>query len=343
MGKYKTLYEKSVLEMQGLIGKLNEITCNPHLEIGATARAYGSLLIAKDRAQCANRYTWKNLPINLTSQELETLFYQNGSLCFFIDRNGILNITKYAAGGTLNRFGMLSRIQPIDFAGKSYGAELNVLQPNGDVSQGNDVAVIINDYTGSYVVKDVYNSRFTLNSKSTIADQTTVYQQLINNVIVSGKKALVQCENEEQAEAVRLQALQMLTSARPVEAVFNKDKGAPLEMFNFANNFDCQNYCSQLDYYDKVRANFNGIATPPTAEKREHLINAEVDNASNVSDIMLYDGLKCRQDGLELLKKYYPYRADIRAIEVEISECLKPKSNASEGAPQVEIEEADNE
>lgn len=333
LGKYKMLYEKSVLQINKLIDQVNELRTNPHIELGDTAKAYASLLCAKDRAQCSNRYVWKNLPLNLTSQELETFFYNYGSLCFFVHKDDRLIISKYALGGKLNSMGMLSKIKPIDFAGKSYGFELNVLQPTGNINQGNDVAIIINDYTGSYQIKDEI-SRAIINSSSTIQDQSTVYQQLINNIIVSTKKAVALCENEEQAAAVREQANEFLMSGRPVEALVGYDgvKEAPIQMFNFANNFDCANYCSQLDYYDKVRANFNGIATPPTAEKREHLINAEVENATNVSDIMLYDGLKCRQDGLALLKKYYPYRKDIQAIEVEISDCLKPKAQSNEGA-----------
>lgn len=326
IGKYKMLYEKSVLEMQRLIEKVNDITVNPHLELGKTARMYGEMLCAKDRAQCSNRYVWKNLPINLTSQELETFFYNYGSLCFFM-KDGRLIISKYATGGTLNPMGMLAKIKPIDFAGHSYGMELNVLQPNGDAAQGNDVAVIINDYTGSYQIKNEI-SRSIINSGSTIKDQCTVYQQLINNIIVSGKKAVAICDNDDQATAVRAQANQFLMSGRPVEALSNidKQKGLPIEMFNFSNNFDCGNYQTQLDYYDKVRANFNGIPTTPTAEKREHLINAEVDNANSISDIMLYDGLKCRRDGLEMLKKYYSVYPEIQAIEVDIADCLKPVS-----------------
>lgn len=322
--KYKMLYQKSQLEMLNLIDKVNELSVNPHLEIGRTARMYGQMLAAKDRAQCSNRYVWRNLPINLTSQELESFFYNYGSLCFFL-KDDRLVIAKYATGGTLNAMGMLSKIKPIDFAGRSYGFELNVLQPNGDASQGNNVAVIINDYTGSYQIKDEV-SRAIINGESTIKDQCTVYQQLINNIIVSGKKAIALAENEEQAAAIRLQANQMLMSGRPVEVIAGRDsvKDAPIEMFNFANNFDCGNYQSQLDYYDKVRANFNGIPTTPTAEKREHLINAEVENANSISDIMLYDGLRCRQDGLEMLKKYYPYNQEIQAIQVELADCLKP-------------------
>lgn len=329
IGKYKALYQKSVLEMQKLVDTINNITFNPHLELSDTAKAYGAVLSAKDRAQCSNRYVWKNLPLNLTSQQLETFFYNYGSLCFFVraDKNmrEKLFITTYAKGGKLNSMGTLSQIKPIGFNGKSYNIQLNVLQPNGNIEQGNDVAVIINDYTGSYVC-DVEISRAYLNSNSTIKDQCTVYQQLINNVIVSGKKAIALAENEEQATAIRAQANQMLMSGRPVEVLCGRDKPneMPISMFNFANNFDCGNYQSQLDYYDKVRANFNGIPTTPTAEKREHLINAEVENANSISDIMLYDGLKCRQDGLELLKKYYPENKEIQAITVELAECLKP-------------------
>ena len=340
--KYKMLYEKSQLEMLGLINKVNDLQTNPHIEIGATARAYGLLLQAKDRAQCANRYVWRNLPINLTSQELETFFYNFGSLCFFIDKKtDTLVVAKYSTQGTLNYMGRLSKVKPIGFNGKSYDIELNVLQPDGNIAQGRDVAVIINDYTASYMNVDEI-SRAQLNGNSTIKDQTTVYQQLINNVIVSAKKAIALAGDEEQAQAVRLQATHLLTSASPVGVLAGKDsvKDLPLQMFNFSNNFDCQNYCMQLDYYDKVRANFNGIATPPTAEKREHLVNAEIDNANTVSDIMLYDGLKTRQDGLELLKKYYPNRADIQAITVEVNDYIVNK--AEDPAEEMD-DEGDNE
>lgn len=340
--KYKVLYQKSQLEQLGLINKINDLATNPHLELGATARAYNTLLRAKDRAQCANRYVWKNLPVNITSQELETFFYNFGTLCFFVDKNkGELVIAKYATSGTLNRMGRLNKIKPIDFAGKSYDFELNVLQPDGNVAQGVDVAVIINDYTASY--QNVSEQpRAWLNANSTIQDQTTVYQQLINNVIVSVKKAIAIAADEEQATAVRLQASDMLTSASPVAVLAGKDKpqDLPIQMFNFSNNFDCQNYCAQLDYYDKVRANFNGIATPPTAEKREHLVNAEIDNVNKVSDIMLYDGLMCRKAGLELLKKYYPNRQDIQAITVEVNDYLT--GERQEGTDEY-VEDEDNE
>ena len=345
MGKYKELYQKSILEKLGLIDKINELSTNPHLEIGATARAYNLLLKAKDRAQCSNRYVWKNLPVNLTSQQLETFFYNFGSLCFFIDKKtNSLVIAKYATSGQLNAMGRLNKIKPIDFAGHSYNFELNVLQPDGNTAQGRDVAVVIDDYTASYQNVDEI-SRAWLNGESTIKDQTTVYQQLINNVIVSGKKAIALAPNEESAEAVRIQASQLLKSANPVAVLSGKDsiKDLPLQMFNFANNFDCANYCMQLDYYDKVRANFNGIATPPTAEKREHLVNAEIEQTNTVSDIMLYDGLQTRKQGLELLKKYYPNRADIQAIEVEINDYIVSKK--TEESNEVEDDEGgdDNE
>ena len=342
MGKYKQLYEKSMLEQLGLIDKINELQTNPHLELGATAKAYGLLLQAKDRAQCANRFIWKNLPINLTSQELETFFYNFGALCFFIDNDDKLVISKFTTVGTLNQMGRLSKIKPIDFSGKSYETIYNVLQPSGDIAQGTKVAIVINDYTCSYQNVDEI-SRSYLNGNSTIKDQTTVYQQLINNVIVSVKKALVMAKDEEQAQAVRLQASSLLSSASPVGVIAGKDnvKDVPLQLFNFANNFDCQNYCMQLDYYDKVRANFNGIATPPTAEKREHLVNAEIDNANTISDIMLYDGLKTRQDGLELLKKYYPHREDIQAITVEVNDYIVKRSNDKDVSAESEDEEGD--
>ena len=40
-----------------------------------------------DEQDAVNRYTWFNLPCNLTSQELERMLYYKGQLCFFYDKD----------------------------------------------------------------------------------------------------------------------------------------------------------------------------------------------------------------------------------------------------------------
>lgn len=290
--------------------------------------AYKAMLTSKDLILCANRFKWENLPINLTSLELEAMFYQWGSLCFFENDEGNLIVSRYSKIGQLTPYGKLEKIQPIDLAGKTYDVERSVISLSGGEPVGDKkVAIIINDYT-YFQQQDFEPSRASINLKSTINDQINVYLQLDNNVRLSAKKALALCENEEQKRLILQQATQILDPSRPIVAVSknkNSDRTADLdmEMWNFDNNFNPQNHCQLIDFYDKVRRQFNGVPSPDTFEKKERKITAEAENTNAHVDMVLFDGLYNRQYGLELLQEYTNI-VGIETTTVDITDCLKP-------------------
>lgn len=70
-----------------------------------------------DEQDAANRYTWYNLPCNLSSQELERLIYYKGQLCFFyVPEIEQFIFSPYALDGTIDYYGRYNRIHPVPWA-----------------------------------------------------------------------------------------------------------------------------------------------------------------------------------------------------------------------------------
>lgn len=346
--QWKQLYEQSMLEQAKLIENYNS-NFNPAYVIDFNKSAYEDYLITKDIMLCSNRYEWKNIPINLTSQQIEALLYQYGSLCMFENDNGELMITPFAKVGELNFYGQLDKVQPIDLSGKAYDVIRTVISSTtANVPETEKVAIIINDYT-SFVQISNELSRYHINKSTTIKDQVFVYSQLLTNMIVSVKKAIALCESEEQRDVITKQAKVLLNPNQPIVAVStNKDKNGnlelPVQLFNFNNTFDTQNYTQTIEFYDKTRRNYNGIASPDTFEKKERKIVAESEDTNLHTQIILYDGLIQRKNALELFKKYCKNPIN-KNIEVEINEILLPQieSDYEEVDETNEKEESPNE
>jgi hypothetical protein len=70
-----------------------------------------------DEQDAVNRYTWYNLPCDLSSQELERLVYYRGQLCFFyVPEIDQFIFSPYALDGTIDYYGRYNRVHPVPWA-----------------------------------------------------------------------------------------------------------------------------------------------------------------------------------------------------------------------------------
>lgn len=70
-----------------------------------------------DEQDAVNRYTWYNLPCDLSSQELERLIYYKGQLCFFyVPEIEQFIFSPYALDGTIDYYGRYNTIHPVPWA-----------------------------------------------------------------------------------------------------------------------------------------------------------------------------------------------------------------------------------
>lgn len=279
--------------------------------------SYRNMIQGKDRILCSNRYIWKNLPYNIPSNLLENFFYEYGSLVFFVD-GGELKIAHYANSGKLNQFGQLDEVIPIGFNGESYGRKVNIFNYKG--AEKNTVGVTCNDYTSgtNYCIP-----RCVINKDTTINDETEVYAQIITNVKTAIHKAIALCDNAEQANYMREQVKDILSTNNPIP-VFAGSKDELNNLINILNlntEYDPQPFCQLIDYYNKTRRAYNGVPTPDTFEKRERLISAEVEDTSAHVELVLLDGYYNRKNAIENIKKYLQFDG-VENIDVEINQMI---------------------
>lgn len=308
---YKKLYQGTLHEFNQVLDKINAGYFNPKYMPSFDHTAYTTMLASKDRVQCVNRYVWENLEMNLTSQDLENLLYDFGSLCLFENSRGEAQFSKFTTIGDLAPYGKLGKIQPIDFAGKPYDVVRSVISPNSSqpLQAGEPFAVIISDYsTFSFLTDEL--SRGAINLGTTIKDEVSVFNQLHINVLLSCKKALALCDNEDQKNVILKQTMDMLDPSKAIVVLTASENGKigkleeQVQFVNFNNTFDTQNYCQTIDYYDKIRRGFNGVPSPDTFEKKERKITAESENTMAHSKLVLFDGLRQRQNALDLFNKF---------------------------------------
>lgn len=324
MSKYKQLYLQNQIAVENLVNQLR----NPFNAIQVEServQKYKQFLSARDCVICSNRYKW-TLPINLTSQQLETMFYKFGSLCFFVE-NGTLIVSRFTKIGELTPYGALQKIQPIDFAGKSYGVCKTVIQCDGKNTNifDTDVAVIINDYTGVFTDTGVV-PRAEINISTTIKDQSLAYEYMLNDMRASIKKGIAFCENENQAESVRAQMREVLNPSSPIAIVANEKSefGKRLDLQTINGKYDSTTYTQVISFYDKTRLNFNGVCTGDLSEKKERKITDEVENADEHTHYVYEDGLQQRKNGIDLIKKYLKFNG-VEKLNVQTSKIITEK------------------
>ncbi len=72
------------------------------------------MLRCVDEQNAINRYVWYNLPLDISSQELERLLYYKGQLCFFYDDTlEKFYVMPYALDGTIDGYGRYNTVHPV--------------------------------------------------------------------------------------------------------------------------------------------------------------------------------------------------------------------------------------
>lgn len=154
----QTLLQAGINPKTGLPLKFGNKRCTTKEDIK-------KLIRKNDEQIFVNRYTWYNLPMDLSSQELERMLYYKGQLAFFYlkDLNQFF-FMPYALDGTIDFYGRYNTIHPVpmtsgttDKANKAQAEYLESvkldcvygvkLPEDLDVKALTNSAVLLHDYT----------------------------------------------------------------------------------------------------------------------------------------------------------------------------------------------------
>ena len=263
-----------------------------------------------DEQDAVNRYTWYNLPCNITSQELERMLYYKGQLAFFYMKDlDEFYFMPYALDGTIDFYGRFNTIHPVPMtsgeekAGKAQ-AEL--------LSQIKLKCIYGIKLPEDLTVEDLTKSAVLLHDYSKQLSQTIIPRQIINDGIIDieaecipfMRTALIE---ETGVMGVRVQDADQAAAVQDganslVNAAMNGDMYVPIvgqmefqELTSGASG-KAEDYMLAMQSLDNFRLSLYGIDNGGLFEKKAHELQSEADINGGPVGLVLQDGLSIRQN-----------------------------------------------
>ena len=270
-----------------------------------------------DEQNAVNRYKWINLPVGLSSQELERLLYYRGQLAFFyLEELNQFYMLPYALDGTLDAYGRFNTIHPVPIASgskdegvkkaekaladylstKKFHVLYDVVTPDELVKKPdfyfNECCVLLHDYT-KQISETIVSRQQLMDPLLDVMSNCIPYMNtaLMNSTGVTGVK--VQNEDESAQVIIASQAIQ--------QAALNGEKWIPMQGgLNFQDlaagtNVKPEEFLLAMQGMDNYRLSLHGLDNGGLFQKKSHMLEAEQEmNAGNMS-LILKDGLNIRQ------------------------------------------------
>ena len=262
-----------------------------------------------DEQDAVTRYTWYNLPCNITSQELERLIYYKGQLAFFycepLDQFFFM---PYALDGTIDFYGRYNRIHPVPMANgtteeekKLYGAQMDYLStlkldvlydiPLEPVDPFTS-CVLLHDYTKQ--MSQTVISRQVLNDPllDVMSDTVPLMRTALFNS--SGVLAMrVNSQDEQSNVKAANQAIDaaVLNGQRYIPVLGNID----FQELAGGETAKAEEFLMALQSLDNLRLSTHGLDSGGLFQKKSHMLESENSMNAGHARSALDDGLMIRQ------------------------------------------------
>lgn len=301
-----TLIQAGINPKTGLPLKLGNRRCSTKEDIKRAIRK-------NDEQIFVNRYTWYNLPMNLTGAELERMLYYKGQLAFFYLKDlDEFYFMPFALDGTIDFYGRYNTIHPVpmtsgtdDKAGKAQAQYLSGIKLN--CVYGVKLPEELKD-------EDLTNSAILLHDYSKQLSQTIIPTQQINDPIIdleaecmpylrtallmgSGVKG-VRVADADQADSVREGSKSMVDAATHAEPYVPITGAIEFQELTDGKVAQAQEFLMSMQSIDNFRLGLHGVQNGGLFEKSQYINNSQTDMNYAGGDIglTLQDGLNIRQN-----------------------------------------------
>lgn len=281
-------------------------------------QAIKAQLRVKEENEFVNRFKWYNLPCNISSAELERMLYYKGQLCFFYSKDlEDFYFMPYALDGTIDFYGRYNRIHPVPMTSGT--------DDKGDKAQAQYLSELkLNCVYGvkmDPMIDDLLNSAVILRDYTNQLSQTCIARQILNDnlldvmadciplmrtrlILGTGVKG-VRVNDADQARSVK-------DGARALEnAAIVGDAYVPIvgniEFQELSDNAagKSEEYMLAYQSLDNLRKETLGLPANGVFEKKAHMLAGEqAANGANV-DLVLADGLQCRQNFCNIVNSLF--------------------------------------
>lgn len=270
-------------------------------------------VIRKNDEQIAvNRYTWYNLPLNLSSQELERMIYYKGQLCFFYLKDlDQFFFMPYALDGTIDFYGRYNTIHPVPMTCGT--------TDKGNKAQAEYLEKVKLDCVYAPILPidleltDLYNSAVLLHDYSKQLSQTIIPTQQLNDPVIdmeaevmpflrtsllmgTGVKG-VRVPDKDSANEVYEGSAQLLDSALKAQPYTPIVGSIEFQELTDGQLVKAQDYLLAMQSMDNFRLGLHGVDNGGLFEKKAYVNQAQTGMNTSGGDVglTLQDGLSIRQ------------------------------------------------
>lgn len=262
-----------------------------------------------DEQDAVTRYTWYNLPCNITSQELERMLYYKGQLAFFycepLDQFFFM---PYALDGTIDFYGRFNRVHPVPMANGTTEEEKRLYGAQMDYLSTLKLDVL---YDIPLEPVDPYKSCVLVHDYTKQMSQTVISRQVLNDPLIdvmsetiplmrtalfnsSGVLAMrVNSQDEQSNVKAANQAIDaaVLNGQRYIPVLGNID----FQELAGGDTAKAEEFLMALQSLDNLRLSTHGLDSGGLFQKKAHVLESENSMNAGHARSALDDGLMIRQ------------------------------------------------
>lgn len=305
------IYDTQLLKAAGINPKTGKPTrATPE---SASKTAIKKALRILDEQDAVNRYKWYNLPLEMSSEDLERLIYYKGQLAFFyLEKTDEFFIMPYALDGGIDFYGRFNSVHPVPYAEGTSDAEkkrfaeqrnyLSTLKLNCiyDVVEPEDITVdlltkscvLLHDYTPQ--LSQTITPRWEL--QDGILDIMSDLIPFMRTALLNGTGVQGMRVNSEDEESNVTAASNSIN-----RAALNGEKWmaitATLELQELTGGdvAKAEEFLLAMQGLDNFRLSMYGIDNGGLFEKKAHTLQSEQDMNRGNTGLIFDDGLVRRQ------------------------------------------------
>lgn len=262
-----------------------------------------------DEQDAVNRYTWYNLPGNLSSQELERLLYYRGQLAFFysepLDEFFFL---PYALDGGLDFYGRFNTIHPIPITEGTTDREKREYAKQAAYFSTLKLKVLYDvpleeiDFTEHCVLLHDYTKQLsqTIISRQVIQDPLLdimsdcipfMRTNLLNSTGIQG----VRVGSQDESSNVKAASLKINSAALEGEKYVPIVGFAEFQDLTAGQVAKSEEFMLAMQSLDNFRLSLYGLDSGGLFEKKAHVLESEQAMNASTTGLVLQDGLSIRQ------------------------------------------------
>lgn len=292
-----------------------------------------------DEQDAVNRYSWYNLPCDVSSQELERMIYYKGQLCFFyVPEIEQFIFSPYALDGTIDYYGRFNTVHPVPWAegmekdgNKKSPLSAYLANKKLDVCYGiptsedkliewstkfieGKACVLVHDYTKQLSQINIARQIIQDPLLDIMADCIPFMRTcLLANTGVQGMRVANQADYPNVLDA----------NGAFEKAALEGDIYVPIvgsvefQALTDSQAMKAEEYLLAMQGLDNFRLSLYGLDNGGLFQKKSHMLEAEQSMNAGKASIPLNDGLSIRQNFSDIVNALTGL-----GISCEVSECV---------------------